>query len=483
MDGYTSIDVAPHGGTLLTPAILAAGLALVVATALAMRRPPWRLPALAFAILAIPGNVDNLVPQMVLDPNQLANNTAPVVSFVDVLIAWGVLLSRGQIGAALGDRTQRWVIGGAVAFWALTTVVTAVNLIQGAPIDGSARSIVHFARVPALLAIGFGVAAHIGDGRRLAVAITVGVLSLLANGIYTSTATDASRFTAATFGRNGFSLALMIGAVVAAGLAIGMVRARNGPGPLAASLPAALAIAGVYGAIATGTRMSILAALPVTGLALLVNRSWMSRRGVTTITAIVVVVVAVGLAAVTWSPEGERAISAITDPGETVDIVTNPDEQPWYSPVRSRSHWWGQARAMGRADPLTGVGAWQWNHVRYDLERDAVRVVADPHNTYLQLASEYGVLVVAAYATLLAAVLLTGAAGVVKGYSPVVSSWPATMLAAAAILGPLTEMTNSHFFNVRLGALIWLLLATFVAIGTNRTTQAVHRSQREHGSN
>ena len=77
----------------MTTAILIGGLIVTLLVAIAMRRPEWRLPAVIFAILAIPGNVDNLMPQMRLDPNALANNTAPVVSFVDVLIVWALVLA------------------------------------------------------------------------------------------------------------------------------------------------------------------------------------------------------------------------------------------------------------------------------------------------------------------------------------------------------------------------------------------------------
>lgn len=50
----------------MTTLILWVGLGLAAISALAMRRPDWRVPALVFAILALPGNIDNLLPQMLL---------------------------------------------------------------------------------------------------------------------------------------------------------------------------------------------------------------------------------------------------------------------------------------------------------------------------------------------------------------------------------------------------------------------------------
>ena len=77
----------------MTTAILVAGLVVTLLVAYVMRRPESRLAALLFAFLAIPGNLDNLLPQMRLDPNAIPNNTAPAVSFVDLLIVWGIILT------------------------------------------------------------------------------------------------------------------------------------------------------------------------------------------------------------------------------------------------------------------------------------------------------------------------------------------------------------------------------------------------------
>jgi O-antigen ligase len=432
-----------------------------------MRSPAWRLPALAFALLSVPGNVDNLGPQILLDPNDLASNTAPMVSFVDVLIVWGLALSIPRLRGALGRSSARWLLGAAVAMFAVASVITLVNFGQGVDAGPTLRALLFFGRVPAILAIALATTDDLGRGRRLALGVALGLISLIANGLYTSGQADLPRFTAATFGRNGLSLALVIGVLAAAGVAVAYLRNADWRGDrrslLVGLFAVALGCSGLFGAIATGTRMSILTAVPVVGLALAINRTWLSRRGLRGLALAVALVILTGVASVLWTPEGGRALSGITDPGNTIDIVTSPDDAPWYEPVRTRSHWWGQARQMIATDPLTGVGAWQWNHQRYLLEPDAIQIVADPHNTYLQLAAEHGLIVAVAYVALLATVLLIGAVSSWHSRSPVSSSWPATMLAAGAVLAPITEMTNSHFFNARMGAVTWILLGALLA--------------------
>ena len=435
---------------------------MAIALGIVMWQPGWRLPALAFALLAIPGNVDNLGPQMLLDPNALTNNTAPVISVIDLLIGLGLALSLRERGRSVLDGAGRWVIPAALLVFALASIVSLVNLAQGAPLPSTVRAILLFGRIPALIVIAVATADHLVDGRRLAAGIGLGLIPLLGNGLYTSTQLEATRFTASTFGRNGFSLALVLGVFAAAGVAIALLARGGSTRRMAVGIGATiLACLGLFAAIATGTRMSILAAVPAAGLALLLNRGWHSRRGLASLAMVGVLVLMTGAAAVMWTPEGQRAISAIIDPGGTVDMVTNPDDEPWYSPMRTRARWWAQAQAMVAADPLTGVGAWQWNHVRYESDPDAIVAVADPHNTFLQLAAEFGLPVLVAYGALLFAVIGSGLVGAWHRASPVATAWPLTLLAVATLMIPITEMTNSHLFNVRLGPLTWLLLGAF----------------------
>jgi O-antigen ligase len=482
-------DPTPRGAILvrswareesdLEQIILVAGLALVAVVAYAMRRPAWRLPALAFALLSVPGNVDNLGPQILLDPNQIPSNTAPVVSFVDVLIVWGVWLSLPRMRAALDRPPVRVILAAAMGSFLVAAAVTLVNAMQGVELGPTLRSLLFFARVPAILGIALATADELGRGRRLALAVALGLVSLIANGLYTSAQADLPRFTAATFGRNGLSLALMIGVLAASGAAVAFLRHagkyRDRRSQAVGVVAAALACCGLFAAIATGTRMSILTAVPVVALALAINRTWLSRRGIQALGLASLLVILTAAASVVWTPEGGRALSGLTDPGNTIDIVTNPEDAPWYEPVRTRSHWWAQAWQMIAADPLTGVGGWQWNHERYLLEPTAIVIVADPHNTYLQLAAEHGLVVAGAYVALLAAVLLIGAISSWHSRSPVSSSWPATMLAAAAVLAPITEMTNSHFFNARMGAVNWVLLGALMAWSLNALPAAIVR--------
>lgn len=449
----------------MTTVILAGGVLVTLLVAYVMRRPEWRLAALLFALLAIPGNVDNLLPQMRLDPHSIANNTAPAISFVDLLIAWGLILTAREGRFAGWSRHMRWIVGGSVAFAVLVTIVTLVNVADGVAIPAAVRGILTLARIPALLALAIALRHEVGDGRRVAIGVAVGLVALLGNGLFTSGQLDTTRFTAATFGRNGLSLALVVGALIVTGLAIELRRSADVARQrwFAVAL-FGLAAAGLFAAIATGTRMSLLVLVPAALAALIVNRTWWHREGVAGVLLIVAGVLAVGLAAALWTAEGGRALAVVTDPGETVDIITDPEGEPDYSPVRTRTHWWSQAFGMVRADPLTGVGPYQWNIERYETDPEARPIVADPHNTYIQMAAEYGVPVLVAYVLGLGAAALLVLLTVWRRASPGSTSAIATTIAAAALMAPLTEFTNSHLFNVRLGAVAWLLLGVTLTL-------------------
>ena len=445
----------------MTTVILIAGVLFLVACALAIWLPEWRLPALLLALLAMPGNVDNVLPQMMLDPNPIANNAAPVASAIDVLVLLAVFLSvREGRWTMLTPIARRLVLGG-LTVWGMVTISALVALGAGVEPAAVIRGSITFLRVPALLFLALVLWSEAGFARNLAIAATLGIGSLIANGIYTSALAEATRFTASTFGRNGFQLALAVSGVLAAGLTISYAaRSRWGPSALAAL---AVSVA-LFAAIATGTRASLLALVPATVFALIINRRWFSRRGAVGLAAAIVLVLVVGTAAVVITPEGGRATSVLTDPGETVHIVTHPGDQPSYSPVTTRTHFWRLAGRMVAEHPVAGVGPFQWNIQRYQLEPTADQIVVDTHNTYIQIAAEYGIPVLAAYllllGTIVGGVLLTAwRRNAVSSHS-----WTATCLAATAVVFPITELTNSHFFNVRLGGVEWLLLGSAFAV-------------------
>jgi hypothetical protein len=450
----------------VTTGILVAGVALVLIVAYVMRRPEWRLPALLFATLAVPGNVDNLMPQMLLDPHDIANATAPAISFVDLLVVWGLALTIGERRLAGWPRQARWFVGATVGLSVLAIVTIGVNVAEGVEPAAALRGSLAMLRIPAALTLAIALRDQVLDGRYLAIGIVAGTVALIGNGLYTSTNLEATRFTAATFGRNGFGLALVIGALVATGLA---VHVRRGDGHdtrrrVASTLSFVVAASALFGAIATGTRMSLLVAVPTVAVALVVNRSWWHWRGVAGVGALAVGVVLISLAATLWTTEGARALSGILNPGGTVDIITDPESEPDYSPVRTRTRWWNQALEMAAEDPWTGVGPYQWNIRRYEVEPDAVPVVADPHNTYIQLATEYGYPVAIVYSGTL--LLLAGSVLVTvwRRSSPARTSPTAVALAGVALMAPVTEFTNSHLFNVRLGVVSWLLLGVAASL-------------------
>lgn len=448
----------------MTTAILVVGIVAVLLVAWSMRRPDWRLAALLFALLAIPGNVDNLMPQMRLDPHDIANSTAPAVSFVDLLIVWGLALSVRE------DRFRDWprdlwlIVGVSALTATLATAVTIVNVfVDGVEAPAAVRGVLTMWRLPALLALAFALRSEVRGGRPLAIAATAAVIVLIGNGLYTSAGGETTRFTAATFGRNGFSLVLVVGAIMAAGLAIDL-RRREHSNPWPWALALCVAAAALFGAIATGTRMSLLVAAPAILAAMAVNRSWWNRPGIIGAGAMAVGVLVVAAAAMLWTTEGARALSGWTNPGETVDIITDPESEPDYSPVRTRTRWWDQALTLARSDPLTGIGPYQWNIRRYELEPDAEPIVADPHNTYIQTATEYGLPVLVTYIVTLISAAGTVAYRALSAASTLRSSAIATSVAAAALMTPAAEATNSYLFNVRIGPMAWLLMGVAIVL-------------------
>lgn len=470
----------------MATAILIGGIATVLGAGWLMRRPDWRIASLLFALLAIPGNVDNLMPQMRLDPHDIANSTAPAVSFVDLLIAWGLLLTFREGRFAAWPPPARLIVAGATIVALMAATVTILNLAEGVEPSAGVRGILTFARVPALLGLALALRDQVRDGRMIAIAAALGVVALIGNGLYTSSSLDTSRFTAATFGRNGFSLALVLGALMTTGLAVELRRRQTGAPHSTWILALFVAAAALFGAIATGTRMSLLVAVPAVIGALFANRSWWHRAGVASVAAILIGVVLVAGAATLWTTEGARALSGWTDPAGTVDIITDPESEPDYSSTRTRTRWWSQAVELARTDPLTGIGPYQWNIRRYELEPGAEPIVADPHNTYIQMATEFGMPVLGGYLGFLVLLMAITAVSALKERSPVRRSAAAAALVAAALMIPVTEATNSYLFNVRIGAIEWLLLGCAAVLTVIPAAVAAHApgdpSEGEDGS-
>lgn len=436
---------------------------LVLLTAAVMTRPAFRLPALLVAILAVPGNVDNLMPQMLLDPNSLANNTAPAVSVVDLLIVWAVLLNLREGRLHLGTGYPRAALLIGVVVTVLAMVSAWIGAASGVPLEAAIRGTLTITRIPAIIALAIGLQGRHEGGRWIVAASAIAGVALLGNGLYTSTVGDFPRFTASTFGRNGFALALVLTAIGAGGLALSLYQ-RATPRRWLVVVAALLAVACIYGTLATGTRMAVLALVPALVVGLVVSKFWLIRRNVPAV-AIAVTLLVATMAASNLTAEGGRALSGLLDPGNTVDIITNPDDEPEWSPVRSRSDFWSHAVAMAVENPIAGVGPYQWNFQRYERDPTAVRVVADPHNAYLQLAAEYGIPALIAYLVLLAVVAIGILHAAWRNREPL--SFATVALVVAAALYPVTELTNSHLFNVRMGAVGWIVMACALVVMRN----------------
>lgn len=442
--------------------ILCAGLLLTIAAAALMWWPRLRLPSLAFALFAIPGNVDNLWPQMALDPHAIAHNTAPIVSVIDVLIAWAVVLTWNEGRRVRMRSGAGWLLAIALGLAVVALISASVAVVGGVSLGAGVHGVLVFVRLAALLYLGVALRDVTGTGRWLAGALALSVIPLVANGIYTSAVTGAERFTASTIGRNGFAVALSLAAVAAGGLALGL-RWRDRRTRAIGGAAAVLAFLGLAAAVGTGTRIFLVALAAGIVVALIANRTWLRRPEMLRVASAGGLLVLALVSGALLSRDGMRALSVITNPGETISIVTNPGGQPSYSPVTSRTQFWKLAVTMAEAHPLVGVGPYQWNFVRYQLNPRAAPLVADPHNVLLQIAAEFGLPAAILYLLLLlsgAWLLLTA---IWRQRTVIAHDWVATGLLVAAVMYPITELTNSNLFNIRTGPAGWLLLA--VALG------------------
>jgi O-antigen ligase len=459
----------------VTTAILVVGIGLVLVLALVAVRPAWRLPALAFGLLAIPGNVDNLMPQMTLDPHALADGMAPAISVIDLLLAWAVVLTVRERRAPVWPAQRLLLLAGALFLLASLSALAA--LFGGVEPAAVLRGVILFARVCALIYLAGALSDVASGGWRLAVAVAAGGIALLANGIYTTVTEDLDRFTAATFGRNGFAVVLMLTTIVAGSLAFRWWGREVGRlGRLPAIGAVLLAAACLFAAAATGTRMALIMLVAAGALGIVFYPGALTRASAGRIAVVAVAIVGVVLSAVTFASAGARTLSILTDPGATIkavtNAVTNADELPEYSEVRSRSEFWNQAIAMAIAHPVTGVGPYQWNVQRYQIDPDGPVVVADAHDSYLQMAAEYGLPTLVLYLLLLAGALLTALRAIVHRAARERLGWVGLGLVVAGFVYPIAEVTNSHFFNVRNGAFGWLLIAVGVTLAARRVAEA-----------
>lgn len=447
----------------MTTAILLAGIALVVLLGVLAVRPVWRLPAVIFAALVIPGNVDDLLPQMMLDPHRLRDVLAPVVSTVDLLLAWALLLTLRE-----GRRPGPW--GGRLTILALVVMGLAwisVVVAAGSGVETGAaiRGAVLFARLPVLFFLASALRDELADATPLAAAVVAGGIGLLGNGLYTTIGADLDRFTARTFGRNGFAIVLVFVVVIGTAYVYRRWQTAGRPGLDRLIVPAAILVvaACLFGASASGTRMGSIVLILIAVVAFVASPSGWSRSAIrgAAITALAAFVI-LG-ASVVLTTAGGRTVSVITDPDTTVDVVTNPGNLPTENEIRSRGQFWELAVTMAKSRPLTGVGPFQWNVVRYQLDPKGPIVVADAHNSYLQVAAEYGLLVLAAYLVLLAASIAFVAWRLRHAAVRRRLGWAGLGFAIAALVFPLADATNSHLFNIRNGLIEWLAIA--VAVG------------------
>lgn len=444
------------------------GLGLLLVCGLLLVRPAWRVPVIAFLLLAMPGNVDDLMPQMTLDVHPIPFNTGPAISFIDVLIVVAVILTAVERPAGRSGRGLWLLLGGLVL---TSTVVAVVAALRGVESAAAVRGIIVFARLPALLFICWGTAPLIRPAL-VGGAVALGTIVLLGNGLFTTITRDLDRFTAATFGRNGLAVALVLGAVVVAGATF-QTWPQSGRAKVLPILGAAVAGGALMGAMATGTRMMLVLLGAASLLGLLAYPGGLRRGAVRPVALVATVTLVVMLSSVLLTAAGGRVLTLLTEPGAAGELLTEPDEIPGGTEIQSRGDFWRLALTMAAGQPLTGVGPYQWNVERYVLDPSSPVVVADAHNSYLQIAAEFGLVVLGLYLVALVVAVMTVAAGLWRAWRLRRTGrlgWATIGLAVAGVAYPIADLTNSHIFSVRTGAFGWLLLLTAIVL-TDRDRQ------------
>ena len=438
--------------------IVAAGLALGLMLVWLARKPQWRLAAIVMAALALPGNIDNLWPQAVLDVHDLPDRESPVVVVGDVvlLVALWATAREGRFRTLRATETLwPWLL----AAWSVFGGGFLIAVGHGLFGDSEASSVkgsllwVRLAIV-VTVAVAHPLPWNPRQTRAFATACGVSLISLLANGIYTTARLDDARFTAATFGRNSFGSVLALLALLFAGIALSHHSQWR-----RALLPGMASLAAVAAVGATGTRIAL--AVLLVGAGVLVVLTLTTWRVAVRAGAVIA-----GLLTLTY---GIRSLL----PGRSGELLYGIDLRTGAigGPIRTRLDFWESAISMANQFPLAGVGPYQWNIQRYS-HGVTIQVVADTHNAYLQMAAEYGWVLGLAYSALIIAVVtatLVGAWRTVRaGQGHDV--WVLRALLSAAVCYPITDLTNSGLFNQRVGVFGWLLLG--VALASTRTRQS-----------
>jgi hypothetical protein len=431
--------------------IAAAGLGLCLALVWLAVKPQWRLAAIVMATLALPGNMDDLWPQAVLDLHDVPDRESPIVGFGDIVLLVALYASarEGRLHA-LRIRTSVWPwLLTAWSVFATGLVVAVGHGLFGDSAASSSKGAFVWLRLAIVVTVAFAHALpwEPQEVRAFATGCGVSLASLLANGFYTTARLDDGRFTAATFGRNSFGSVLGLLALLFAGLALSRRSHWR-----QAVLPSIGGIAAVTALSATGTRIAL--AVLILGAGVLVALALTTWR-----LALRAGVLLSGMLVLTYVIRSQL-------PGRSGELLYGIDLRRGVigGPVRTRLEFWESAIEMANRSPLTGVGPYQWNIERY-THGVTVQTVADTHNAYLQTGAEYGWVMGVLYSALIVAVvtaILVGAWRTVRTvHHP--ETWVLRALVAAAVCYPITDLTNSGLFNQRVGVFGWLLLGVALA--------------------
>jgi O-antigen ligase len=410
--------------------------------------PRWRAAAAIALIFILPGPIDNLLGRVSIGYSPEAG--LRIVSLLDLVfltviaLRWPVLKARRMLSPTL------LVL---IALMAVTALLSMASAHARLPDYRSAAVLTGIFPLRLLLVYFFvSSSVHAPDDlRRMLVGVLVGALGLLANAAYFSFTNNTPRLTAGVFGNNTLGNVLAVLGLLAVGafLNAGRWRMRY----------VALAIGGLcaIGIILTGTRMSVVAfGAGTIGLVLAMPIAPLRR-----FLLISAILVASTLILLLGGQLFSTSINRLLElPGLLVRV-----ELFGVSEMQTRLLNWQTSFDFIRRHPWFGIGPGQWNFERIEYGLWLWIDVFDPHNGYILIASEYGLLFFGLYLVMIGYCLWAGvqAFGIaVQRRNLTLATLVLAFLAAAGAI-TLTEVTNAGILKLHLQLFYGVILFGLVA--------------------
>lgn len=410
--------------------------------------PRWRASAAIALIFILPGPIDNLLGRVSIGYSPEA--ALRIVSLLDlvfltvVALRWPVLKTRRILSPTL------LALIGLMIVTALLSIAHAHTRLP----DHRSAAVLTGIFPLRLLLVYFFVASsfHTADDlRRAFVGVMIGALGLLANAVYFSFTNNTPRLTAGVFGNNTLGNVLAVLGLLSVGafLIAGRWRWRY----------VALAIGGLcaIGIILTGTRMSVVAfGMGIIGLVLAMPIAPMRRF---------FLISAVVLASLLILMIGGQFFSTSINRLLELPSLLARGELFGVSEMQTRLINWQTSFDLIRQYPWFGIGPGQWNFERIEYGLWLWIDVFDPHNGYILIASEYGLLFFGLYLALIGYCLWSGIGTFVLAMHRRDAGAATIVLAFLAAAGAitLTEMTNAGILKLHLQLFYGVVLFGLVA--------------------